>query len=572
MARSGVVGQEIDIGVKFFENGALFDPFSIDTTIVYNAASAGDVQTGAVPTRISVGFYQISWSIPKDQPAGDYFDEWTWIAEDGMASKVQRYSFEVIPGAIATQTESASGEEAAVAIAGCRERPKWVSLIGLRVAEDVGNGMGIRLTWAEAIPADPDKQVHYNIYYSSTRFGVFGGVPEAISTGRQGIVNVPPGNLQYLAVRATEFLATEFDITELPQISTDVYVYPGTDTLQNDIDGYESTIEVLDNSLYPSKGFLKIDSEIIKYTTKGTNTFAVTDSDRGAVQTFIESHDIGATIELWHGVEDDNSLILNETAAWHEVSGTPRNIDAIGELNVDDDGYREATTDIVTADFSISEARNEDFPGYDFKGYHRPSLQSTFSGDCVGSYVGGEFDGGRGFFFQDRNLARLDAMLQVTGEQVVLLRRKWSGQRCRCIGLRREHPRTRCAFCYGTGFTGGYDRYTNTRPISERFVNTQGMIMARIHPYSDDLESVADQGLRQPSELTAWTLTVPTLKDRDIIIRFNRTDSNAFIEEFRYEVLDVTRNKLFFGNTGKQEFRMRRHDKTDVIYTFDAVI
>ena len=97
--------------------------------------------------------------------------------------------------------------------------------------------------------------------------------------------------------------------------------------------------------------------------------------------------------------------------------------------------------------------------------------------------------------------------------------------------------------------------------------------MARIHPYSDDLEIVGDQGLRHPSELTAWTITVPTLKDRDIIIRYDRDpDTGEFIEEFRYEVLDVTRNKLFFGNTGKQEFRMRRHDKTDVIYQFDAII
>ena len=164
-------------------------------------------------------------------------------------------------------------------------------------------------------------------------------------------------------------------------------------------------------------------------------------------------------------------------------------------------------------------------------------------------------------------------MLQVTGEPVMLLKRIWSGKRCRCFTVRREHPKTRCAFCYGTGFAGGYNRYINPRAISERWVNTPGFILARIHPYSDDLESVGDQGLRHPSELTAWTITVPTLKDRDIIIRYNRDpDTGAFIEEFRYEVLDVTRNKLFFGDTGKQEFRMRRHDKTDVIYQYDTTI
>jgi hypothetical protein len=92
--------------------------------------------------------------------------------------------------------------------------------------------------------------------------------------------------------------------------------------------------------------------------------------------------------------------------------------------------------------------------------------------------------------------------------------------------------------------------------------------MIRIHPFSDDLKIEDSQGLVQPSELTAWTINVPTLKDRDFIVRFNEDGT----EEFRYEVLDVTRNKLFFGQSGKQEFRMRRHDKTDVIYQLDVSI
>ena len=112
-------------------------------------------------------------------------------------------------------------------------------------------------------------------------------------------------------------------------------------------------------------------------------------------------------------------------------------------------------------------------------------------------------NGERGFFFQDRNLARLDSMLQVTGEAVVLLRRKWTGKRCKCIGLRREHARTRCDRCFGTGFDGGYNRFINTRAISERFVNTQGLILIRIHPFSDDLKIEDGQGLTQPSEPAA---------------------------------------------------------------------
>ena len=94
------------------------------------------------------------------------------------------------------------------------------------------------------------------------------------------------------------------------------------------------------------------------------------------------------------------------------------------------------------------------------------------------------------------------------------------------------------------------------------------MIMMRITPYSNDLEIVQDQGLRQPDEITGWTLAVPTIKDRDILIRFSQDG----IEEFRYEVLSVTRNKLFFGQSGKQEIKMRKLDKTDVVYQYNTVI
>ena len=92
--------------------------------------------------------------------------------------------------------------------------------------------------------------------------------------------------------------------------------------------------------------------------------------------------------------------------------------------------------------------------------------------------------------------------------------------------------------------------------------------MIRISPYVDDVKLEQSQGLVQPSELTAWTINIPTIKDRDIIVRFNEDG----IEEFRYEVLDVTRNKIVLSLSGKQEFRMRRQDKTDVIYQYNAVI
>ena len=152
--------------------------------------------------------------------------------------------------------------------------------------------------------------------------------------------------------------------------------------------------------------------------------------------------------------------------------------------------------------------------------------------------------------------------------RVILLKRKWTGKRCQCMDLRREHQRTRCPVCFGTGFDQGYLRYRNIRAVNETWVNTQGYIMIRVSPFKDDLKISSNEGLSQPSEITAYTINIPTIRDRDIIIRY----TEDWLEEFRYEVLDVTRNKLLFNQTGKQEFVMRRLDKTDAVYQFDIAI
>ena len=561
MAREGIIGQTITLGIKFYQNGNLYDPFIVNSVKIYDQASGGNVVATLVPNRADVGYYTATWDIPSSYSPTTFYDEWVWTAEAGMTTNTQRYSFDIVP--ISTSIQPPSVVRASV---GCRSRPSWDFYVGVRLVEDVGNGMGLRLTWGNATPADPAKVVHYNIYYATTRFGVFEDWPQVITTEKQVVINVAPGDLQYFAVRATEFDVDEFNIEEMDQVSLNVYQYPEPQELLNDIDAYGATIEVASTAGFPEKGFLLIDTEVMQYSSKTDTTFVVEDIQRGAIITYIDEHSAGADVKLWRGVEEQNTVIFAETAAWTQEHGTPRNLDALGEYDVDADGYRAKAVDILTTDLSVSDENTEDFPSYDYQGYHRPSLQATFSGECVSSYVGGEFDGGRGMFFQDRNLARLDAMLQVTGEPVLLLKRKWTGKRCRCQGLRREHPRTRCQYCYSVGFDGGYDRYFNNRPISELYENTSGMILARIPPYTDDLKLESSQALTQPVEIPGcWTINIPTIKDRDMVVRFNEDNTIEFI----YEVLDVVRNKLFFGKTGKQEFRLRRMDKTDVIYQYN---
>ena len=568
LPRNGPINIPITLGVDFFENGQLFDPYSIQQVRIYGP-NGGTPLISITPDAYGVGQYRVTWdalSTSSSLEPGIYSDQWTWIAQSGMASKTQTYYFELTEAQEDTEEEETpTPTEAVTQDVGCRPHPTWVHRLGLQLVEDVGNGTGIDLGWEEARPADYTHQIHYNIYFSNTRFGVLSSGPIAITTARRVTINIPPGNVYYFAVKATEF-DTDFDITEMTQIGLNAYQYPQSQVLLNYLpeenDGY--VIQVDDVSEFPSNGELLIDTEIIRYSSLNTtnNTFTVDTLDRAITQTILAEHEPGATVQLWRGIEEGNTIIRQGVAAWHQEYAY--NPDEIGEYNVDEDGYRAVNEDILTTDLSVSDANTIDFPSYDYTGYHQPSIQDTLSGECVNSYVGGEFDGGRGLFFQDRNLARLDALLQVTGEPVILLKRKWTGRRCKCISLRREHQRTRCGRCFGTGFDGGYDRYVNQRAVSESWVNTQGYIMIRYSPYVDDLKIDGSQGLTQVTQPTSWTLSVPTIKDRDVIVRY---DEN-FQEEFRYECLDVTRNKLLFGQTGKQEFRAIRLDKTDVIYQF----
>jgi hypothetical protein len=447
----------------------------------------------------------------------------------------------------------------------CRAAVSWIHRVGLVRTEDMGNGMGVALFWQDAAPTSTSTIVHYNIYYADNRLDVLDSFPVAITTEKFAIINVPPGNEQFFTVRATEFDTDDFDITELVQIGQGLFQYPEEQTLLNDIDAYGGTIEVGDNSEYPSKGFLLIGTEVLQYTSKEAGVFYIGDDQRGKFSTQVSSHFAGEIVRLFKGVEEGNSVIQSGTAAWHNVN--PRNVDEIGEFNVADDGYRENKEDILTTDLSGAEESTSGFPAYDTCGYHRPSPQDTFSGKCVGSYVGGENNGFRGLNIQAQEQGRLEVLLQLTGTPCVLLRRKQTGRRCRCgsSDLRREHPTARCPFCYGTGFEGGYDRIFNTRPISELFVNTAGMINVRVNPYVDDLKLESSNGLIQPVEQTAWTLAVPIVKDRDVLVTFLQD----FTEEFRYEILDVTRNRIFFNQVGQQNFRMRRQDKTDIMYTYN---
>ena len=108
--------------------------------------------------------------------------------------------------------------------------------------------------------------------------------------------------------------------------------------------------------------------------------------------------------------------------------------------------------------------------------------------------------------------------------------------------------------CYGTKFVFGYEQYFNPRISS-------GHIRVRTSPTAENLK-MHEAGLESEFPLDMWTLTVPTIKTRDVIVLFTQAGD----EEFRYEVGDVIRNNTILGLDGGQNFKTFRVRKTDPIY------
>ena len=227
------------------------------------------------------------------------------------------------------------------------------------------------------------------------------------------------------------------------------------------------------------------------------------------------------------------------------------------------DGYHQIEKDILTTDLSASDNFNVGFRPYDYAGYHRTDPVQLLNGTCVGSYIGGEqycIDKNgvahitRGFSLQEQMNQREEMLLSLTGRQVVLIQKVQTGITCSCFQPSSEYADDRCPYCLGSKFVIGWNQYFDPR-------RPDGRIMVRPGPAEDNLK-MYESGLESEFPLELWTLTVPTIKNRDIIVMFDM-DNN---EEFRYEVIAVTRNNTIIGLQGGQKLRVQRIRKTDPAY------
>lgn len=226
---------------------------------------------------------------------------------------------------------------------------------------------------------------------------------------------------------------------------------------------------------------------------------------------------------------------------------------------------------------TAAERRDNRFVQFDFTGYHRFTPRSVLDGRNGSGYSRQIGKNGvleaKGIDWFARHSQRLEMMLSVTGESTTLLRRMWTGERAPSWDRHRGQTKHRDPTGFGGSFVGGYVKYNNTRKDAVEFLryinsrNAEGRIFIRVSPTNEDL-LLKPEGMYQDFEARCWSLPIPILKDRDILIRYDPISGD---EAWRYEVLNVTRNVGFLNKEAAQQFQMKRFEKTDPIYNIRLI-
>lgn len=449
------------------------------------------------------------------------------------------------------------------------------SLHGLRTVASLGDGYSVAVEWHQAFLLDPSGwDLYYNIYYSSEKRDVFSEGVKFVASGRQLTAtlrnNFKRGNIYYFAVRSAAHETGTLRYDLLPEYDG-LRMYPEA-VLRENISATDTIIPIDDASLFPPTGIVLINAEPIAYSAvdlAGNNLLLSSENQRGLYGYDARIHTTDgydgvryyddAFVKIWHGFEDGNTAQgLEEIKFEMQYART------------DQDGYRERV-DIVTSenDLKVVETANDGFPEYDLAGYDRTFMGDYLSGKCVGTYFGGEYgcvdgyengDGGiRGLSVQDYMNAREEYLLQLTGEPVVLFKRMWSGKESFMHDSTRENTIYRGFDNFGTTMVSGYEQYHNTR-------RSDGKILVRFGPTKEDIKR-EDSGLENAFIPNCWTLVTPSIKDGDFFIRFSQ-DGTA---EWRYEIIDVERNRTLLEESGLQKFTAVRVRKTDPIYQVRSI-
>jgi len=439
---------------------------------------------------------------------------------------------------------------------------------GLDHIHSLGDGYTINMKWFQAYPTLKTNQIAYHLYYSTIKENVFTEGVKYISidgTLEANIIDLVPGQEYFFSVRPVEYDPLAFDLNQLPVAYDNLRVYPFS-ILRQDISATDLIIPLLDVSGFSSSGVIRVGAELIQYSSVDTVNMNLVLTDllqRGYGSSAARSHTTAGFDGITFWDPTVTQFTIEESSQFDRIFVCQSRFEYPNYPYTLIDGYHQVTKDLLSTDLSASDAANVDFPMYDYAGYHRTDPVLLLNGTCVGSYIGGEMgciDGYgnynilRGLNLQDQNNQRQEIQLSVDGRPAVLIKRVQTGITCSCYLASSEYPDDRCPLCYGTKFVFGYEQYFNPR-------QSDGRIMVRPSP-TDEQTKMYEAGMESEFPLNLWTLTVPTIKTRDIIILFDIDDN----EEFRYEVISVTRNNTILGQQGGQLFRVMRIRKFDPAY------
>ena len=421
---------------------------------------------------------------------------------------------------------------------------------GIRKVTNVGRGDAVNIEWYKPLSRMYKADAFALIYHNESRLKIFDTQPKYIapaSTTLTSIDELTPGRPLAFAVRAMEAHKDNLDLSGMETIGS-VYKIPDPITISGSFGSTDLTLNVASTAGYPAAGILLLNSkEVVRYTAKTDTSFNISNiQNRGLNNTSISTFVSGDSITLFLECQDKNTVIVVGTPSYADGYVSGRELENVG---------------VVVTDYTQSDKKF--FQGYDYCGYHSPIPQNILQGkDDCGSYIGGEFNHYRGMNLFDRMINREEVLLDQVGEPVILLKRLWGGAICSCSDGRRMHPKVSgCKKCYGTGYTGGYTQYANNRRGDER-------LMVMFGDTAEDLKLDSKSHLEQSYEPQCWTLPSPAVRDRDLIVRYDFNDNIEFI----YEVLDVTKDKLFYRHYTRQKLRLKRLDKTDIVYTINFTL
>ena len=440
---------------------------------------------------------------------------------------------------------------------------------GLDAASSLGDGYTINLKWFKAYPDSPGNSIAYHIYYSTIKENVYSEGVKYVSTDdslQANIIDLVPGQLYFFSIRPVEYNGLLFNLNNyIPLAYDNLRAYPYS-LLRQNITNTDLIIPLVDVEGFPPTGVVKIGVELIQY-------LSIDYFNKNLILTNVNQRGYDNTRPAFHYTDGYDGInyyppyvvlfLPGEDTIHDRIFACQSRFEYNNHAFTILDGYKQVIKDNLSTDLAASDEFNTGFPAYDYAGYHRTDPVQLLTGTCIGSYIGGEMgciDGYgnvnilRGLSLQDHNNQRQEFLLNVTGRPAVLIQRMQTGITCSCYRASSEYPDDRCPFCYGTKFVFGYQQFFNPR-------RSDGRILVRFSPSEENLK-MQEAGMESEFATEMWTLTVPTIKTRDVIVMFDMEGN----EEFRYEVLGVTRNNTIVGLQGGQKMRVQRIRKTDPAY------